>query len=73
MDYMNNQINIKIPKKYQERIMEIYHDEDGYWVILNKGWCGYEQGCHVIHEDTQHDMLRSIREIEVCDCDACRE
>ena len=35
VDYMNNQINIKIPKKYQERIMEIYHDEDGYWVILN--------------------------------------
>ena len=64
---IDNNTNIKIPKKYQDRIKEIYHDEDGYWVILNKGWFCEDYGLHTIHEDTQQDILRCIRETESCD------
>lgn len=34
---MKNETRIKVPKKDQDRIKEIYHDDDGYWVNLNKG------------------------------------
>lgn len=69
---MNNQTNINIPKKYQERISEIYHDEDGYWVYLNRGWCWDDYGLHTIHEDTQQQILRCIRQTEPCNCDYCK-
>jgi hypothetical protein len=37
---------MKIPKKYQAAIKEIYTDEDGIWCNLNPNW-----GCGVFHED----------------------
>ena len=59
---MKNETSIRVPKKYEERIREIYHDEDGYWVYLNRGWRNYDDyGLHVIHEDTQADVLKMIR------------
>lgn len=43
---MDNKTNIKIPKKYEKRIKEIYHDEDGYWVCLNFGWRSDDYGSY---------------------------
>lgn len=69
---MKNCTKIKVPKKYQDRIQEIYHDSDGYWCILNRGWYWDDYSLHVIHEDTQAQVLRCIRETEPCDCPYCR-
>lgn len=60
---MKNSTTIKVPKKYQERIKEIYQDEDGYWCILNPDWHHVDDS-HTIHEYTQADILRCIRETE---------
>lgn len=69
---MKNETSIKVPKKYVERIKEIYHDDDGYWVITNPGWRnGCDSECHVIHEDTKTAILQNIRWTEPCDCEEC--
>ena len=62
---------MKIPKKYQNIIYEIYHDEDGWWCVLNRGWCYDQQSQHVIHEDTKKDILQCIKRTEKCNCSDC--
>lgn len=69
---MNNLTSIRVPKKYQNRIAEIYQDIDGYWCELSGGWYWDDWSLHVIHEDTQADILRCIRETKPCDCERCR-
>lgn len=64
---------MKIPKKYQNRIYYIYHDEDGWWCELNEGWCYDQQGQHIIHEDTKTEILKCIRWTNVCHCDDCKQ
>lgn len=68
---MINETSIRVPKKYEERVQEIFHDEDGYWLYLNRGWHSDDYGLHVIHEDTQADVLKMLRWTEPCDCDWC--
>ena len=70
---MNNETNIKLPKKYYTMIDEMYKDEDGYWVYTSKGYyaAGMDKDCHTIHEDRQTELLQQIRRIEPCDCDDC--
>lgn len=70
---MKNETKIKIPKKYYDRIKEIYYDDDGYWVNLNKGWSYDGYGSHTIHSDTQQQVLKCIRDTELCDCDYCKK
>lgn len=69
---MKNTTKIKVPAKYENRISEIYHDSDGYWVYLNCGWYWDDPGLHTIHEDSQQDVLRCIRATAPCDCDCCK-
>lgn len=52
---------MNIPKKYQERVYEVYHDEDGYWITLNDGW-EIEEGESLIHAYTVKDALEQLRE-----------
>jgi len=70
---MKNSTNIKIAKKYEDMIREIYCDEDGYWVCLNKGYyaAGVDFECHTIHEDEQKEVIRQIRLIKPCKCNFC--
>lgn len=68
---MNNLTSIRIPKKYHDRISEVWHDSDGYWVIL-KGYYYDDPGCHVIHEDTHKQILQCIRWSDKCSCDYCK-
>ena len=66
---MVNETSIRVPKKYQHMIDEIYQDPDGYWCCLNQGWRSPSTGCHTIHEDSQPEVLRCIREVIPCpDC-----
>jgi len=68
---MLNLTKIKVPKKYEDRIETIEHDEDGYWVYLNYGWYWDDHGLHTIVEDTQAAILRRIRETKPCNCERC--
>lgn len=64
---MKNTTNVKVPKKYQNRIVELYHDEDGYWCYMEAGYYAGGMGsydeCHTIHEDTVSELLYQIRRI----------
>ena len=65
---MINKTSIKVPKKYEERVKELFHDSDGYWLILNEEWCSDDYSLHIIHQDTQADVLMMLRLTEPCDC-----
>lgn len=65
---MENNTNMKIPKKYHPMISNIDHDSDGYWVWISDGYYaggmgGYDE-IHVIHEDTQKEIMEQIRMIK---------
>lgn len=68
---MDNQTNIKIPKRYHDAIKRVYKDSDGYWVDLEASY--YVRGYsffpeyHTIHEDTVADTLAMIRTISSFD------
>lgn len=68
---MKNTTKIKVHKKYQDRIEEVFNDSDGYWCYL-RGWCWDDPGLHVIHEDTQKEVLECIRQTKPCTCNYCR-
>lgn len=62
---MNKKLFDKVPKKYQEAIHDIYQDEDGYWIELNKGWSIPNYYAEtIIHEDTQAELFRILRTIK---------
>lgn len=64
---------MRIPKKYEERVELFEHDEDGWWIYLNYGWCWDCKGLHIIHEDTQKEALRCLRQTKLCDCEECKQ
>jgi len=70
-----NHTKIKVPRKYQPMIREIYRDEDGYWLYTAKGYyaSGTDLECHVIHADTQNEILEGIRQIIPCSCNQCKK
>ena len=56
-----------IPKKFHKAISDAYHDSDGYWVCLKKGWHDGIMDCHGIHTDTIAELreeARLIHEVE---------
>jgi hypothetical protein len=63
---------MRILKKYAARVQEIFKDEDGWWIYLNRGWYWDDKGLHTIHEDTQREALEQLRYTDPCDCDYCR-
>jgi hypothetical protein len=72
---MENRTSIKIPKKYEPKIEEVYKDsEKGYWCYTEKGYyfSDADYGIHIIREDTQQQLLEMIRSIEPCNCDECK-
>lgn len=50
----------KLPAKLHDRVEEIYHDDDGWWCILQDGW--QNDGCIGIREDTKARLVASIRD-----------
>lgn len=61
-----------IQKKYQERIDEMIHDDDGWWIYLNRGWFWDDHGLHIIHEDTKAEAIQQLKYTEPCDCPYCK-
>lgn len=63
---MKNLTNIKIPKKYQPYITEVWYErDDGYWADLIECCICRDTDCHFVHEDTVKEFLRSLQSIEV--------
>jgi len=44
---------------------------DGFWVYLKVGYYGYEEGSHIIHEDSPTKCLEYLRDARKCSCDDC--
>ena len=63
---MINKTNIRIPKKYQEGIEEVFHDSDGYWVHAKEGYnlANTDFNVQIVQCDTQSQVLDEIRAIE---------
>lgn len=71
---MKNSTSIKVPKKYQPMVEDIYKDSDkGYWCYANKGYyfSDMDYGVHIIREDTQRQVLDMIKSLRLCECDDC--
>lgn len=71
---MKNTTSIKVPKKYQHMVDDIYHDsEKGYWCHSENGYYFSEvdYGIHIIREDTQKLLLEMIRSLRPCECKDC--
>lgn len=62
---MINKTNIKIPKKYQAFIEEVWKDSDGYWANLTEASLCADTESHFVHEDTVKSFLLSLRNIYI--------
>lgn len=64
---MKNSTNIKIPKKYQPYITEVWYEgqEDGYWADLLECCICDDTETHFVHEWTQKDFLKSLQSIRL--------
>lgn len=61
---MKNATSIKVPKKYQHMIEDIYPDSEGggYWCHSKDGYgFGEWEGAEIAREDTQKQLLQTIR------------
>jgi hypothetical protein len=46
--------------------------EDGYWIMLNCGWCSpANDGAHAVHEWTIEKLLKSFKQVKPCACKDC--
>ena len=52
-----------VPHTLWNAIRDCYHDEDGYWLVLNDGWHleGYAWSDHMIHEDTMAEFKEAAK------------
>ena len=64
---------MSIPKKYEDRVREMFHDDDGWWIYLKRGWRQGDNLCHTLHEDTKTRLMQELRNTKRCDCDYCKE
>jgi hypothetical protein len=70
---MKNSTKIKIPKKYEPMLDEVYHDSDGYWAYSKDGFYFHDMDCHTAHEDSQKALLDVISSLKPCDCEDCKK
>jgi hypothetical protein len=67
---MVNTTNIRIPKKYEKYIDEVWSEQengDGYWANLIECCICEDTDCHYVHEWTVKDFLKSLQSISVMD------
>lgn len=64
---MKNNTNIRIPKKYENVITEVWYEgrEDGYWASLKECCLCEDTECHWVHEWTVKDFLKSLKSIRI--------
>lgn len=51
-----------IPESKQSAVREAFHDNDGYWIYLNKEWNAdnMDKNCTVISQDTIAELRYQI-------------
>lgn len=71
---MDQSILKYVPASKREAIRDAYRDQDGIWITLRQGWeaSRTDSGCHVIHEDTIHDLKYQIAGIQRIEQEATR-
>lgn len=59
-----------IPKKLRtwcdanaDKVEEVNHDSDGWWVYVRQEWYSDEMECRTIHEDTASACLAQLRSL----------
>jgi hypothetical protein len=68
---MYNNTNIKVPKKYQHMVREIGKEADGYYAYSQDGYYFKDTDCHSAFEDTQRQLLLTIKSLDKCTCEEC--
>lgn len=69
---MINSTNIRIPKKYEKYISEVWSETstgDGYWADLIECCLCEDTESHYVHEWTVKDFLKSLQSISVMSID----
>ena len=68
---MTNKTNMRIPKKYEKFISEVWYEgqDDGYWADLLECCICDDTESHYVHEWTQKDFLKSLQSIKVASVD----
>ena len=57
--------------QYQGKVESAEHDEDGYWVHLETGYCWPDAGVHIIHENTVKAVREALKDVKPCKCPYC--
>jgi len=65
-----------LPEKHFTKIQGISDERDagdGFWISLNKGFCGYgNKGRHSVHERTITETVYALRNsVGTCNCNRC--
>ena len=54
-----------IPKRKRAAILGIWHDSDGYWIMLSPGWKVERYFAEkTIHEDTIKELLEVFKRVK---------
>ena len=61
---MKNSTNIKIAKKHQNKIDEIFKEYEGYWVYLKEGYIFESMECGAQCFETQKELLEGLKDIK---------
>lgn len=68
---MINQTGLKVAKKYEPMIEEIYKDFDGVWAHAEAGYKFESSDTHTERQDTQKDLYKTFKTLVPCDCEEC--
>lgn len=69
---MNKTIQKILKDPRVEEISDERVNGDGFWVYLKTGFYGYEEGSHIIHEDSPTKCFALFGDIAPCKCDECK-
>lgn len=58
---MVNTSDVKVPKKYQHMLKEVYKDQDGYWGHCEEGYISSDTECGIIHEYSKSEFRSALR------------
>lgn len=69
---MKNYTGLKVAKKYEPMIEEIYKDFDGVWAHAEAGYRFESSDTHTERQDTQKDLYKTFKTLVPCDCEECQ-
>ena len=69
---MRNHTGLRVAKKYEPMIEEIYKDFDGVWAHAEAGYIFESSGTHTERQDTQKDLYKTFKTLVPCDCEECQ-